>query len=61
MNPDLTVRIIDKLESDGFKTKRYNGECHGEFEGHVKLLELDKNTSYNEIKDINVKLLKLFQ
>jgi len=61
MKPELTFRIIDKLESNGFKPEKYDGECHGEFEGHIKLLELDKNISYNEIKDINIKLLKIFQ
>lgn len=61
MKPDLTFKIIDKLENNGFKPEQYNGECHGEFEGHRKLLELDKDTSINEIKDINVKLLKIFQ
>lgn len=61
MKPGLTFEIINKLESNGFKTEKYNGECHGEFEGHIKLLELDKNVSNDEIKDINVKLLRIFQ
>lgn len=61
MNRDLSFRVIEILENNGFKLEKYNGECHGEFEGHWKILELDKNTSYDEIKNINLKLLKLFQ
>lgn len=61
MNRDLRFRVIEILENNGFKPEKYNGECNGEFEGHRKLLELDKDTSYDDIKDINLKLLKLFQ
>lgn len=61
MNQDLRFRVIEILENNGFKPEKYNGECHGEFEGHRKLLELDKNTSCDDIKDINLKLLRLFQ
>ena len=61
MKPNSTFKVIDLLEKNGFKAEKYNGECHGEFGGHRKLLELGINTSYDEIKDINVKLLKIFQ
>lgn len=61
MNRDFRFKVITILENNGFKPEKYNGECHGEFEGHMKLLELDKDTSYDKIKAINLKLLKLFQ
>lgn len=61
MKPDNTFKIINMLKNDGFSCEKYNGECHGEFEGHIKVFELDKNISLNEIKNINIKLLKLFQ
>ena len=53
MKPDNRFKIINILKNSGIHYEDYNGECHGEFEGHIKLFELDKN--------INVKLLKLFQ
>ena len=61
MKPDLTFEIINKLKNNGFNYEEYNEECKGEFKGHIKLVELEKDTSNNEIKDINIKLLKLFQ
>lgn len=61
MNPELENEINEILENNGFKPERYNGECNGEFDGHRKLLELNKDISYNDIKEINLKLLKLFQ
>ena len=61
MKPDNRFKIINILKNNGIHYEDYNGECHGEFEGHIKLFELDKNIRLNEIKNINVKLLKLFQ
>lgn len=61
MKPDNRFKIINILKNNGIHYEHYNGECHGEFEGHIKLFELDKNIRLNEIKNINVKLLKLFQ
>ena len=61
MKPDNRFKIINILKNNGLHYEDYNGECHGEFEGHIKLFELDKNIRLNEIKNINVKLLKLFQ
>ena len=61
MKPDNRYKIINILKNNGIHYEDYNGECHGEFEGHIKLFELDKNIRLNEIKNINVKLLKLFQ
>ena len=61
MKPDNRFKIINILRNNGIHYEDYNGECHGEFEGHIKLFELDKNIRLNEIKNINVKLLKLFQ
>lgn len=61
MKPDNRFKIINILKNNGIHYEYYNGECHGEFEGHIKLFELDKNIRLNEIKNINVKLLKLFQ
>ena len=60
-NPLIFRVIINILKNNGIHYEDYNGECHGEFEGHIKLFELDKNIRLNEIKNINVKLLKLFQ
>ena len=60
MKPDNRFKIINILKNNGIHYEDYNGECHGEFEGHIKLFELDKNIRLNEIKNINVKLLKLF-
>ena len=61
MKPDNRFKIINILKNNGIHYEDYNGECHGEFEGHIKLFKLDKNIRLNEIKNINVKLLKLFQ
>lgn len=61
MNPELETEVNEILENNGFNPERYNGECNGEFDGHRKLLELNKDISYDDIKDINLKLLKLFQ
>jgi len=61
MKPDNRFKIINILKNNGIHYEDYNGECHGEFKGHIKLFELDKNIRLNEIKNINVKLLKLFQ
>lgn len=61
MKPDNRFKIINILKNNRIHYEDYNGECHGEFEGHIKLFELDKNIRLNEIKNINVKLLKLFQ
>lgn len=61
MKPDNRFKIINILKNNGIHYEDYNGECHGEFEGHIKLFELDKNIRLNEIKNINLKLLKLFQ
>lgn len=60
MNPKLEPEVNEILENNGFKPEKYNGECNGEFEGHRKLLELNKDTSYDDIKDINLKLLRFF-
>lgn len=57
MNPELETEVNEILENNGFNPERYNGE----FDGHRKLLELNKDISYDDIKDINLKLLKLFQ
>lgn len=57
MKPDNRFKIINILKNNGIHYEDYNGE----FEGHIKLFELDKNIRLNEIKNINVKLLKLFQ
>ena len=61
MKPDLRFEVINKLQNNGFKCEEYNGECHGEFAGHIKLLELNRNSDLNDIKDINIKLMKIFQ
>ena len=61
MKPELAEEVISILQTNGFNPEDYHGECHGEFAGHRKLLDLDKNIDYNTIKDINVKVLKLFQ
>jgi len=60
MKPELGYKVKQILESNGFHFEDYNGECHGEFGGHIKLMELDDNITYNEIKNINIKLLKIF-
>ena len=61
MKPDLRFEVINKLQNNGFKCEEYNEECHGEFAGHIKLLELNRNSDLNDIKDINIKLMKIFQ
>ena len=53
MKPDNRFKIINILKNNGIHYEDYNGECHGEFEGHIKLFELDKNIRLNEIKNIN--------
>ena len=61
MKPELSSSVILKLEKNGYTVKNYSGECHGEFAGHRKLMELDRNAKLDEIVNINVELLRIFQ
>ena len=61
MKPENTAKIISILEKSGLKPEKYGKKCHGEFAGHWKLYELEKDTDFKCIEKINIDLLKLFQ